>query len=315
MYNIDDVVLEHYMKAGKAVAAALKLGRLLARPGTKLLDLGSLIEGEIKKNGAELSFPVNLSLDTCAAHYSPIIEDPTIIPPQGLLKIDCGAHVEGYIADAAITINLGHEDGLKATLVKAAEEAIYAAVKHFKPGVSVKEIGSYIQREIEKYPGLKPISNLGGHQLKQYNLHAGTFIPNNSMGGDNYKLKEGDQFAVEPFSTNGIGLIKDGPEMTIFRIESIAKKKNPPMQDRLRLEKFKKTFKTLPFSPRWIDFLPKDQINDAITRYLHWGVISGYHTFVERGNGLVAQAEHTLIVTKDGGLPTTWWEDFDYWEK
>ena len=124
MQNIDDAVLEHYMKAGKAVAAALKLGKMLARPGTKLLDLGSLIEEEIKKNGAELSFPVNLSLDTCAAHYSPIIEDSTILPSQGLLKIDCGSHVEGYIADAAITVNLGNEEGLKATLVKAAEEAL-----------------------------------------------------------------------------------------------------------------------------------------------------------------------------------------------
>ena len=100
--------------------------------------------------------------------------------------------------------------------------------------------------------------------------------------------------------------------MTIFRVKGIKKKKNLPMAEKIRLQNFKKKFKTFPFSPRWIDFIPKSQINGAISKYLRQGILDGYHVFIERGNGIVSQHEHTIIVTKDGGIPTTWWEDFDY---
>lgn len=315
MPMLDDSILNSYMKAGKAVAEALKLGQALARPGTKLLDLGELLESKIKQNGAELAFPVNLSMNECAAHYSPIIDDQHILPPIGLLKIDCGAHFEGYIADAAITVNLGKESGLNSNLIQAVQDALYHAIKHFKPGTMVREIGQIIQREIEKFPNIRPIINLGGHQLKQWNLHAGIFVPNHGQSSDTYVLKEGDQFAIEPFSTNGVGSIKNGPEMAIFRVENIQKKKNLPMDEKLLLKKFKDTFHSLPFSPRWVDFIPKARIQDTILKYFQNGVFDGYHTFIERGNGMVAQMEHTVIVTNDGGLPTTWWENFNPLEK
>lgn len=303
-------IMEQYLKAGKAAGAAIKIGKTLARPGTKLLDLATLIEKTVKENGAELSFPVNLSLNECAAHYSPIIDDQSILPASGLLKIDVGAHVNGYIADVASTVNLNKNDEKYTPLIKAAEDALYHAIKNFKAGTSVREIGMIIQKEIEKFPGVKPISNLGGHQLKQWNLHAGTFVPNIGSTVDNYKLEEGDQFAVEPFSTDGFGAIKNGSQITIFRVANINKKKNPPMEDKLRMQKFKNKFHSLPFSARWVDFIPKNNVNGIIEKYNGWGVFEFYHTFVERGNGMVAQAEHTLIVEKDQAIPTTWWENF-----
>jgi len=311
---LDPLILEKYMKAGKAVAAALKIGKVVARPGAKLIDVANLIEGEIKNNGADLSFPVNLSLNECAAHYSPIINDTKVLPANGLLKIDCGAHVDGFIADAAITVNLDKNDVKFDPLIKGAEDALYKAIKNFKPGTNVREIGAIIQKEIEKYQ-VKPVSDLGGHQLKQWNLHAGTFVPNVAGSTDNYILQEGDQFAVEPFSTNGYGAIRNGPDITIFRVANIHKKKNASMEDRTRMAKFKSEFSSLPFSPRWIKFLPVSNIDLIIQRYHGWGVLDGYNTFIERGLGMVAQAEHTVIVGKDGGIPTTWWENFDPLEK
>ena len=135
------------------------------------------------------------------------------------------------------------------------------------------------------------------------------------MSNDDYKLQQGDQFAIEPFSTNGYGAIKNGPLITIFRVGNINKKKNASMDDRVRLQKFKGQFKTLPFSPRWVDFLPKDQVNAYIDKYKGWNVLDAYNIFVERGNGMVAQAEHTVIVDQETGIPTTWWEDFDVSER
>ena len=301
------------MKAGKAVGHALKLSYQLARPGTRMVDLATILEQDILDQGAEgWAFPANISLDSYAAHYSPTIEDPIILPDKGLLKIDLGGMVDGYVADAAVTINLGGNDGIYANLVQAVKDALYAAMKIAKPGVNVREIGAVIEGEITKFEGIRPVSNLGGHRVSQWDLHGAPFVPNVSNSQENYVLKEGDQIAFEPFATNGFGAIKNGKELTIFEVKNIHKKKNLPQIEKLRLQKFKKKFNTLPFSPRWIDFMPKDQIDAAIMRYYRQGILSGYHVFEERGHGLVAQHEHTLLITADGCIPTTWWEDFDF---
>jgi len=290
MPPLESEITEKYLKAGQAVAKALKLGYKLARPGTNLYDLATILENNIIENGADgWSFPANISLDVEAAHYSPIIDDPKILPKEGLLKIDLGGYVDGYVSDAAITVNLGNSEEYN-NLIKAVKDALYAAIPLFRPGVALRDIGIAIEREITKFDGLKPVSNLGGHQLKQWDLHAGAFVPNISNSLEKYVLKEGDQFACEPFATNGYGAIKNGTDMTIFRVKGIKKKKNLPMHD----------------------FIPKDQINGAISKYHRQGILDGYHVFLERGNGIVSQHEHTILVTKDGGIPTTWWEDFDY---
>ena len=102
-------IIQHYIKAGRATAAAKKLARKLVKPGSLFLDIANKCEAEIINSGCELAFPINMSLNEIAAHYSPIIDDETVIPEHGLLKIDVGAHFNGYIADSAFTINLSDE--------------------------------------------------------------------------------------------------------------------------------------------------------------------------------------------------------------
>lgn len=311
--GLDDHSIDCYFKAGKAVGHALALGQKIARPGTNIKDLATILEQDILDQGADgWAFPANIGLDHFAAHYSPVIEDPFILPEEGLLKIDLGGQVDGFIADAAVTINLGKTDGLYSDLCKAVIDALYAAIKIAKPGVSIKSIGAVIQTEIEKYKDVRPISNLGGHRVSRWDLHGSPFIPNVANSGEDYLLKEGDQIAIEPFATNGYGAIKNGKDLTIFEVKNIHKKKNLPQIEKLRLQKFKKKFGKLPFSPRWIDFMPQNQINAAILKYYRQGILDGYHVFEERAQGIVSQQEHTLLITKDGAIPTTWWEDFDY---
>jgi methionyl aminopeptidase len=122
--------------------------------------------------------------------------------------------------------------------------------------------------------------------------------------GSNYKIKADDVFAIEPFSTNGEGRIENHPDKTIFRVMN-TKKKNLKLNDRALAQKFKSKFRSLPFSPRAIDFLPKDKINETIDRYLKLKILDGYNVFIEVKRGLVAQFEHTVIVNEDGALITT----------
>jgi len=301
------------MKAGKAVSHALKLAQKIAKPGTKLLDLANVLEKDILDQGAEgLSFPANISLNEEAAHYSPLIDDELVLPEKGLLKVDLGSHYDGFVADAAVSINLGDNNEHYHNLIKAAKEALYSAIAYFKPGVNVRDIGRVIQGAIEKYDGFTPIANLGGHQLKQWSLHAGVFVPNISQSNSNYVLREGDQFAVEPFATDGYGMVKNGDVVPIYRIKSTKKSKSLPMRERARVKNFKKKFGSFPFSPRWVDFMPKEKVDKTIKRYYQKNILEGYHVFVERQNGMVSQAEHTLIIKDGHAIPTTWWEGFDY---
>jgi len=261
---MDDLVLESYLKAGRAVAKCLELAKKITRPGAKYIDIATLCEDEIKRNGAELGFPINMSLDQQAAHYSPIIDDEIRVPEHGLLKIDCGAHVNGYIADAAVTVNIGNDGDIHQQLVTAAEDGLKAAISNFKVGVDVIEIGRVIHRAITAH-GVKPISDLGGHGLENYSLHSGVFIPNvpNPRTVDKpNKIQVDKAYAIEPFSTNGYGQIKYGPLVTIYRVLN-PNKKNLKLEDKVLAQTFKKRFGNLPFSPRGIDFI-KDKSRSTI---------------------------------------------------
>jgi methionyl aminopeptidase len=298
-----DEIFESYLKAGKAVAKALELGKVITRPDANYLDIATLCEGEILKNGCDLAFPINISLNEIAAHYSPIIDDKTKVPEQGLIKIDCGAHFNGYIADAAVTINIGENKGIYQDLVNAANEGLKVAIKNFNVGTNLVEIGTLIERAITSY-NVKPVSNLGGHALDQHNLHAGAFVPNIPQAGSNYKIKLDDAFAIEPFSTNGAGRITEHRDTTIFRVGNV-KTKKLKLKDRALAQKFKQKFKTLPFSPRAIDFIEKQRIKNTIDRFRRYHIIEGYPIFIEIAKGFVAQAEHTVIVTDEGAHITT----------
>ena len=218
----EDFDLESYIQAGKAVIAAKKLAKEIIVPGGLFLEIANNIESEVLNQGSELSFPVNLSLNEVAAHYSPPIDDTTKVPEKGLIKIDVGSHFNGYIADSAFTINIDKEPELQ-KYVDAATEGLEAAIEIFKPGAKLYELGEAIAEKIMSY-GLRPITNLGGHELKPYNLHAGPFIPNYKETTYNQVLKPGDAYACEPFATSGVGKVVNGKRSYIFRFVKQVKK-------------------------------------------------------------------------------------------
>ncbi|MHA1791542.1 MAG: type II methionyl aminopeptidase [Promethearchaeota archaeon] len=300
---MENSVIEKYRKAGKINFEAGEYAKSIIKPGMSLLELGDKIEAFIIKEGGKIAFPVNLSLDECAAHYSPSINDTSTLPDEGLLKVDIGVHVDGYISDHAITVNIGGNGGLYRKLVESSEKALETAIKNFKPGVNVVEIGKMIEETIRE-KGFTPVSNLGGHSMERYNLHSGTFIPNVGSGSPAI-VREGDVYAIEPFSTNGKGFVIDGTKKLIYRfIKKPRRKLNMKLDSVLNV--IRKNFNGLPFSPRWLEKkYASDTIMPMITRLEQIGSLHGYNLLIEFGNGLVSQAEHTVIVTEDGAEVTT----------
>jgi len=302
---MSDEWLDSYILAGKAVVAAKKLARKIVKPGVSLLSVANQCEEEILKNHCELSFPINLSLNEIAAHYSPPIGDDSIIPEEGLLKVDVGSHHNGYIADSAFTINLD-ENPILQNYIEAAKEGLNSAIELFKPGTRLYEIGEVIADKIINR-GLRPIINLGGHELKQYNLHAGPFVPNYKDTQHNEEIMPGQAFACEPFATSGVGKVVNGKHSYIYRfLHKVTK--NISYEDQVYMNKIEEYTKKLPFSPRFIlhsGLIPENKIKRTIDSFVRKKILDHYPLLIEQSNALVAQEEHTIVIDLDGNAIVT----------
>lgn len=289
----------NYLKAGKIAEQAREYARSLAKPGVLLLDLAESTEEKIRELGGAIAFPVNLSRNDEAAHFTPTLEDASFIGEKDVLKIDLGCHVEGCIADVAFTIDFSRE---QADLVEAADAALQAALAKIKAGVSVSEVGKAIAFEI-RGRGYEPIFNLCGHSLAPYVLHAGEEIPNIETGS--YVLEEGDAFAVEPFATTGKGRVADADFLQIY--SAISEKKVRLPVSRAVAEHVATEYELLPFAVRWL--APKfpvstTQFKLALSDLVRQEVLNPYPGLRESTGGLVSQAETTILVEENGCTPT-----------
>jgi len=286
--------LASHEKAGSIAARVLEEGKRLAKPGMGLLELAQALEAKTVELGAQPAFPVNLSLNDAAAHYTPPLNDETAIGEKDILKIDVGAHVGGFIGDTAATVDFSGENG---KLVEASQRGLDAALACIRAGANTKDVGSAVQEAIAAY-GFKPISNLTGHSLAQYDLHAGTEVPNVKTPYGK-ELKEGDVLAVEPFASTGAGVVVDGSVVEIFSLSS--HKPVRQRESRRLLFHVDSTYKTLPFAERWLarEFRSQLLLHSALRELLSAGVLHDYPVLKDAKGGLVSQAELTVVVEKD----------------
>ena len=161
-------------------------------------------------------------------------------------------------------------------------------------------IGSLIEGTIRNR-GFKPISNLTGHSVGRYLIHAGLSIPNVAESISLAKVKTGEVYAIEPFVTlpEAVGRVDDSPQSTIYRL---LKAKSVKTESAKKLLKHIETnFRTLPFAERWlIGVVPKEQHTAAFKELLSSKAIMSYPVFVEVSRKPVAQAEHTVLLTEEG---------------
>ncbi|MDY6761906.1 MAG: type II methionyl aminopeptidase [Candidatus Nanohaloarchaea archaeon] len=293
---MDDAVRENYVEAGRIAKQARELAVETAQPGTPLLEIAEPVEAFIREEGAEPAFPVNLSIDDDAAHYTPSRDDDTVLEEQHLLNIDVGVHVDGYIGDTAVTVDPSDDH---ADLVAASAEALDAALDLVEPGVTLGEIGAAIQQAIESY-GYTPIRNLSGHGLGHYTQHTGKTIPNIDTGNDT-ELEEGEAVAIEPFATDGAGKVKDGRPGNIYRLDN---ENARGRTERKVLGEVKNRFRTLPFTDRWLDGVPAARVTTAVRNLVRSGNLHAYDVLAETDGGMVSQKEHTVLVGEDPVVTT-----------
>jgi methionyl aminopeptidase len=294
--SLPEDVLEKYQRAGKMARDVREEMKRFVVTGMPVIDICEKAEGLIREMGGHPAFPCNVSINEIAAHYTSPPADAHVIPEKALVKVDIGAHVDGYIADTAVSIcfDPDHEH-----LVHTAEKALNTAVETLYGGMSTSKLGSTIQKTIETY-GCKPISNLTGHQIGRYLIHTGKSLPNVShfMGS---RIKAGEVVAIEPFVTvrGAAGKVKDGAEETIFRFVKRKSVKSPHAK-RL-LSHIETNFRTLPFAERWLQgVVPQAEHQAAFGELLRTKCLMTYPVFIEASGNPVAQAEHTVLVVEKG---------------
>lgn len=288
---------EKLKKAGKAVAEAKRYAAKHAKEGVRTLNVADAIEALIRDGGAEPAFPCNVSFNHIAAHDLPDYEDSRTFKNGDVVKIDVGAHVDGWVVDSALTIVVG-ENEVGQKLKEAVEAALQNAIGLMVPGNKISQVSAAIEKTI-RAAGFNPIVNLTGHGVGQYEVHASPAIPNISTNSP-YVFKEGDVFAIEPFATTGIGMVKETAGTQIYRWLSDRHTRFPESATILRLGRDR--YNSLPFAKRW---LVKDaKISPAklalvLKQLVESGSLHEYPPLREVSDALVAQAEHTVIVGKE----------------
>lgn len=305
-------MIESYEKAGKIVSKVREDAIKIIKDDLLILDLVKFVEGEIKKAGAGIAFPCNVSINEITAHYTSPINDERKIHSGDLVKLDLGANIDGYIADSAITILAPGKDieekydtdtiNKHNELIEASDAGLEAAISIVSPETEIGKIGAAVEEAIESY-GFKPIFNLSGHSLEHWNLHSGLSIPNFD-DKSTVQLKEGDVIAIEPFATDGVGWVTDTNHTSIYKFL-----KYKPFRMGYTQKVFKEieaNYRDLPFSIRWLsEKFNVNRLNRSMRQLSQAMAICPYPALKEKENGWVSQSEHTVIIEGDSCTVTT----------
>ena len=291
--DLNEEKYEKHREAGEIVTEVRAEAVDRIEVGTSHLELAEWVEGRIRELGGKPAFPMNISVDEEAAHATPGVDDDETFGEE-MINVDIGVHVDGWIADTAITVDLSGQD----ELLEASAEALDAAIEMIEPGIDTGVLGDVIGRTIEGY-GFNPIVNLTGHGLGHWEQHTTPNIPNRKVS-QGVELAVGDVVAIEPFATDGGGKVTEGSDEEIFALESEGSVRD--RNARQVLDRVTEEYRTLPFATRWLD---ADRAEMALRRLKRQDIVHGYPVLKEEEGCYVSQKEHTVIVTEDGCEVTT----------
>ena len=286
--------LEKWKEAGKLAHDALHFGKELIKENKSMLNVTEKIEEYVFDNGGKLAFPTNLAINNVGAHWTPSSKTNENFKKGDVVKLDVGVHIDGYIGDNALTIEIGTKKYTK--MIETSREALNAAIEVAGPGINVGMIGYAVQTTIENR-GYKPIANLTGHGIKRYNLHSGISIPNVKENGGAI-LKVGDIIAIEPFVTDGAGRVGGKRNSNIYHVRQIRNIRDEKAAK--MIDEIQHRYKGLPFAERWLHRIQELDASSSLTKLIRAGIISYYPVLDELGSGMVAQSEHTVLITNSG---------------
>lgn len=296
---------QDWMRAGQVAADALQVGKQACVVGARYVDVVAAVEAHIRAAGLGQAFPCTVSVNSCAAHFTPTHDDLTVLREGDLVKVDCGAELNGALSDNALTVEVGapRGGGRHARLIEASEACLREAVSIIGPNVDLGTVGAAIEMTAREF-GFRTIQNLTGHSLEPWNLHAGITVPNVNMKVTR-RPHIGDVLACEPFVTDGpAARVENSGPGNIYHYQRSRPLRMPTMK-RL-LATVEKRHPKLPFAERWlVDAVEPNKLGFNLQALQKEALLKHYPALSEASGGMVAQTEATLVITEDGCTVTT----------
>ncbi|KAI0673678.1 peptidase M24A methionine aminopeptidase [Trametes maxima] len=302
-----EVTYNSIRRAAEVHRQVRKYARKVIRPGMRMIDIAETIENGtralVEENGLEsgVGFPTGLSLNHCAAHYSPNPGDTLVLGEKDVLKVDFGVHVKGRIVDSAFTLSF---DPTYDKLLEAVKAATDTGVREAGIDVRLGELAGYIQETMESYEvevngktlPVKPIENLSGHSINPYQIHGGKSVLL-VKNDDQTKMEEGEYFAIETFGSTGRGKVIEQGECSHYA--RIVDAPHVPLRltsAKSLLKSINKNFGTLPWCRRYLERAGESKYLLALNHLVAQGIVQDYPPLCDVRGSMTAQFEHTILL-------------------
>ncbi|KAF5856296.1 Methionine aminopeptidase 2 [Aspergillus alliaceus] len=305
--------LQEYRQGAEVHRQVRQYAQKTIRPGQTLTEIAEGIEDSVRAltghQGLEegdnlkggMGFPCGLSINHCAAHYTPNAGNKMVLQQGDVMKVDFGAHINGRIVDSAFTVAF---DPVYDPLLEAVKDATNTGIREAGIDVRMSDIGAAIQEAMESYEvelngtmyPVKCIRNLNGHNIDQHVIHGGKSVPI-VKGGDQTKMEEGEVFAIETFGSTGKGYVREDMETSHYALAADA----PSVPLRLSSAKnllnvINKNFGTLPFCRRYLDRLGQEKYLLGLNNLVSSGIVQDYPPLCDIKGSYTAQYEHTVVL-------------------
>ncbi|EHA20417.1 hypothetical protein CBS63078_3880 [Aspergillus niger] len=305
--------LQEYRQAAEVHRQVRQYAQKTIKPGQTLTEIAEGIEESVRAltghQGLEegdnlkggMGFPCGLSINHCAAHYTPNAGNKMVLQQGDVMKVDFGAHINGRIVDSAFTVAF---DPVYDPLLAAVKDATNTGIREAGIDVRMSDIGAAIQEAMESYEveingtmyPVKCIRNLNGHNIDQHIIHGGKSVPI-VKGGDQTKMEEGEVFAIETFGSTGKGYVREDMETSHYAL--IPDHSQVPLRlssAKNLLNVINKNFGTLPFCRRYLDRLGQDKYLLGLNNLVSSGIVQDYPPLCDIKGSYTAQYEHTIVL-------------------
>jgi methionyl aminopeptidase len=201
--------------AGRILARAHTLVAQKAKPGVTTLELDKVAEKFIRSHGAEPAFKGYRGFpgSICASPNSMVVHGipgSYTLERGDILSVDIGVVLDGWVADAAVTLPIGNVTPLAKRLLDSTRQSLFDAVEAARAGNHLGDIGHAVQTRVEG-DGFSVVRSLVGHGIGR-DMHEEPQIPNYGDPGTGPLLEEGMVLAIEPMVNAGTHPIRIGSD-------------------------------------------------------------------------------------------------------
>ncbi|KAL0487233.1 metallopeptidase family M24 protein [Acrasis kona] len=306
----NESVLQKYRLAAEVVNAAIAYLQKECVPGKRVVEICELGDKFITENAKKcfakkkgmlkgIAFPTCVNVNQIVCHYSPYEDDQLALKENDVVRIDLGAHVDGYASFGAHTFILTNNQitGRAADVFAAAQTALHVATRLLKPGKKNSEITAAIKKISEEF-GVSPAEGVLSHQIKRFVLDGqNTIILKETLDHhvEEVTFEENTVYVLDlVFTTSGEGRLKETqPKTGVYRRQAETSYNLKTQSARSTLNDINTRFGTFPFSVRALD---KKTGRIGIVELFRHNLIDPYPVLCEKAGETAVHLKSTVLL-------------------